>query len=60
MNINVLTESVIFSLSLIDSSRVYVPYPDPPSYSDGYVWPLYLKNRKVIEETVKDIGSVIF
>uniref|UniRef100_A0A8C1SRE6 Nicotinamide riboside kinase 1 n=1 Tax=Cyprinus carpio TaxID=7962 RepID=A0A8C1SRE6_CYPCA len=37
------------------SSRVYVPYPDPPSYSDGYVWPLYLKNRKVIEETVKDI-----
>uniref|UniRef100_A0A8C2F4B6 Nicotinamide riboside kinase 1 n=1 Tax=Cyprinus carpio TaxID=7962 RepID=A0A8C2F4B6_CYPCA len=31
------------------------PYPDPPGYSDRYVWPLYLKNRKVIEETVKDI-----
>uniref|UniRef100_A0A8C1L7W3 Nicotinamide riboside kinase 1 n=1 Tax=Cyprinus carpio TaxID=7962 RepID=A0A8C1L7W3_CYPCA len=30
------------------SSRVYVPYPDPPSYSDGYVWPLYLKNRKAL------------
>ncbi|XP_058626308.1 nicotinamide riboside kinase 1 isoform X2 [Onychostoma macrolepis] len=36
------------------SSRVYVP-PDPPGYFDGYVWPMYLKNRKVMEETVNDI-----
>ncbi|XP_058626310.1 nicotinamide riboside kinase 1 isoform X3 [Onychostoma macrolepis] len=35
-------------------SRVYVP-PDPPGYFDGYVWPMYLKNRKVMEETVNDI-----
>ncbi|XP_026120654.1 nicotinamide riboside kinase 1-like [Carassius auratus] len=35
------------------SSRVYVPYPDPPGYFDGYAW--HLKNRKVIEETVNDI-----
>ncbi len=59
MNINVLTESVTFSLSLIDSSRVYVP-PDPPGYFDGYVWPMYLKNRKAMEETANDIGTVIF
>lgn len=36
------------------SSRVYVP-PDPPGYFDGYVWPMYLKNRKAMEETVNDI-----
>uniref|UniRef100_A0A8C1XAT0 Nicotinamide riboside kinase 1 n=1 Tax=Cyprinus carpio TaxID=7962 RepID=A0A8C1XAT0_CYPCA len=36
------------------SSRVYVP-PDPPGYFDGYVWPMYLKNRKVMEETVNDM-----
>ncbi|XP_048050955.1 nicotinamide riboside kinase 1-like [Megalobrama amblycephala] len=36
------------------SSRVYVP-PDPPGYFDGYVWPMYLKNRKAMEEAVNDI-----
>ncbi|XP_048046461.1 nicotinamide riboside kinase 1-like [Megalobrama amblycephala] len=36
------------------SSRVYVP-PDPPGYFDGYVWPMYLKNRKATEEAVNDI-----
>ncbi|KAL1278301.1 hypothetical protein QQF64_024974 [Cirrhinus molitorella] len=36
------------------SSRVYVP-PDPPGYFDGYVWPMYLKNRRAMEETVNDI-----
>ncbi|XP_067221214.1 nicotinamide riboside kinase 1-like [Chanodichthys erythropterus] len=36
------------------SSRVYVP-PDPPGYLDGYVWPMYLKNRKAMEEAVNDI-----
>lgn len=36
------------------SSRVYVP-PDPPGYLDSYVWPMYLKNRKTMEETVDDI-----
>lgn len=34
--------------------------PDPPGYFDGYVWPMYLKNRKVMEETVNDMGTVIF
>ncbi|XP_065132056.1 nicotinamide riboside kinase 1 isoform X1 [Paramisgurnus dabryanus] len=36
------------------SSRVYVP-PDPPDYFDGHVWPMYLKNRKEMEEAVNDI-----
>ncbi|XP_043091828.1 nicotinamide riboside kinase 1-like [Puntigrus tetrazona] len=36
------------------SSRVYVP-PDPPGYFDGYVWPMYLKNKKTMEEAVNDI-----
>ncbi|TRZ00110.1 hypothetical protein DNTS_020302 [Danionella cerebrum] len=36
------------------SSRVYVP-PDPPGYFDGYVWPMYLKNRKVMEETLQEM-----
>ncbi|XP_073670098.1 nicotinamide riboside kinase 1 isoform X3 [Paramisgurnus dabryanus] len=35
-------------------SRVYVP-PDPPDYFDGHVWPMYLKNRKEMEEAVNDI-----
>ncbi|KAI1900467.1 hypothetical protein AGOR_G00050240 [Albula goreensis] len=35
-------------------SRVYVP-PDPPGYFDGHVWPMYLKNRKEMEETVNDL-----
>lgn len=36
------------------SSRVYSP-PDPPGYFDGYVWPMYLKNRKEMEAMVYDI-----
>ncbi|KAI2666202.1 Nicotinamide riboside kinase 1 [Labeo rohita] len=36
------------------SSRVYVP-PDAPGYFDGHVWPMYLKYRKEMEETVNDI-----
>ncbi|XP_051988367.1 nicotinamide riboside kinase 1-like [Xyrauchen texanus] len=36
------------------SSRVYVP-PDPPGYFEGHVWPMYLKNRKEMEETVNGI-----
>ncbi len=51
--------SLTISISLINSSRVYVP-PDPPGYFDGYVWPMYLKNRKAMEETANDIGTVIF
>ncbi|KAG7481269.1 hypothetical protein MATL_G00064620 [Megalops atlanticus] len=35
-------------------SRVYVP-PDPPGYFDGHVWPMYLKNRKEMEEMVSDL-----
>ncbi|KAL7861166.1 hypothetical protein AOLI_G00175150 [Acnodon oligacanthus] len=36
------------------SSRVYVP-PDPMGYFDGHVWPMYLKNRKEIENMVQDL-----
>lgn len=36
------------------SSRVYTP-PDPPGYFDGHVWPMYLKNRKEMEEMVTDL-----
>ncbi|XP_028658193.1 nicotinamide riboside kinase 1-like isoform X2 [Erpetoichthys calabaricus] len=36
------------------STRVYVP-PDPPGYFDGHVWPMYLKNRKEMEDNVSDI-----
>ncbi|XP_034090910.1 nicotinamide riboside kinase 1 isoform X2 [Gymnodraco acuticeps] len=36
------------------SSRVYTP-PDPPGYFDGYVWPLYLKNRLQMESMVSGI-----
>ncbi|XP_049324229.1 nicotinamide riboside kinase 1-like [Astyanax mexicanus] len=36
------------------SSRVYVP-PDPVGYFDGHVWPMYLKNRKEMEDTVQDL-----
>ncbi|XP_062400095.1 nicotinamide riboside kinase 1-like isoform X2 [Sardina pilchardus] len=36
------------------SSRVYNP-PDPPGYFDGHVWPMYLKNRKEMEEVVTDL-----
>ena len=43
-------------LSLVDSSRVYTP-PDPPGYFDGYVWPMYLKNRQEMESTVSGISE---
>ncbi|XP_072441181.1 nicotinamide riboside kinase 1-like [Chiloscyllium punctatum] len=34
--------------------RIYDP-PDPPGNFDGHVWPMYLKNRKEMEEKVSDI-----
>ncbi|XP_015232591.1 PREDICTED: nicotinamide riboside kinase 1-like [Cyprinodon variegatus] len=36
------------------SSRVYSP-PDPPGYFDGYVWPMYLRNRREMEEITSEI-----
>ncbi|XP_058491154.1 nicotinamide riboside kinase 1 isoform X1 [Solea solea] len=36
------------------SVRVYKP-PDPSGYFDGYVWPMYLKNRQEMDITVSDI-----
>ncbi|XP_062273355.1 nicotinamide riboside kinase 1 isoform X4 [Scomber scombrus] len=36
------------------SSRVYTP-PDPSGYFDGYVWPMYLKNREVMQSMVSGI-----
>ncbi|XP_061623702.1 nicotinamide riboside kinase 1 isoform X2 [Phyllopteryx taeniolatus] len=36
------------------SLRVYKP-PDPPGYFDGHVWPMYLKNRQKMENTVVGI-----
>ncbi|XP_038560255.1 nicotinamide riboside kinase 1 [Micropterus salmoides] len=36
------------------SSRVYTP-PDPPGYFDGYVWPMYLKNRQKMMNMVSGI-----
>ncbi|XP_033947469.1 nicotinamide riboside kinase 1 [Pseudochaenichthys georgianus] len=36
------------------SSRVYKP-PDPPGYFDGFVWPMYLKNRLQMESMVSGI-----
>ncbi|XP_026864902.2 nicotinamide riboside kinase 1 isoform X1 [Electrophorus electricus] len=38
------------------SSRVYMPQ-DPIGYFDGHVWPMYLKNRKKMEDMVHDIVS---
>ncbi|XP_018615609.1 nicotinamide riboside kinase 1 isoform X2 [Scleropages formosus] len=35
-------------------SRTYNP-PDPSGYFDGHVWPMYLKNRKEMEDTVSDL-----
>uniref|UniRef100_A0A3Q4HBE2 Nicotinamide riboside kinase 1 n=1 Tax=Neolamprologus brichardi TaxID=32507 RepID=A0A3Q4HBE2_NEOBR len=35
------------------SLRVYTP-PDPPGYFDGYVWPMYLKNREEIESDTSE------
>ncbi|KAI4888062.1 hypothetical protein NFI96_028154 [Prochilodus magdalenae] len=53
-------ESGVFSL-LVEGflifnygSRVYKP-PDPVGYFDGHVWPMYLKNRKEMEEAVQDL-----
>ncbi|XP_069786818.1 nicotinamide riboside kinase 1-like isoform X2 [Narcine bancroftii] len=34
--------------------RTYDP-PDPPGYFDGHVWPMYLRNRKEMEENVANI-----
>ncbi|XP_023814087.1 nicotinamide riboside kinase 1 isoform X3 [Oryzias latipes] len=36
------------------SFRVYTP-PDPPGYFDGYVWPMYLKNRQDMEALTSEI-----
>uniref|UniRef100_A0A3Q2PWQ0 Nicotinamide riboside kinase 1 n=1 Tax=Fundulus heteroclitus TaxID=8078 RepID=A0A3Q2PWQ0_FUNHE len=36
------------------SSRVYSP-PDPPGYFDGYVWPMYLKNREEMKSSTSEI-----
>ncbi|XP_072561505.1 nicotinamide riboside kinase 1-like isoform X1 [Paramormyrops kingsleyae] len=36
------------------SLRTYNP-PDPCGYFDGHVWPMYLKNRNEIEDTVSDL-----
>ncbi|KAF6730070.1 Nicotinamide riboside kinase 1 [Oryzias melastigma] len=36
------------------SFRVYTP-PDPPGYFDGYVWPMYLKNRQEMEALTSEI-----
>lgn len=41
---------------LIDSWRVYKP-PDPPGYFDGHVWPMYLKNRREMEDVQPGIGE---
>ena len=35
---------------------MYTP-PDPPGYFDGYVWPMYLKNRREMESMVSGIGE---
>lgn len=34
--------------------RTYEP-PDPPGYFDGHVWPMYLKNKKEMEEIADNI-----
>ncbi|XP_044515481.1 nicotinamide riboside kinase 1 isoform X1 [Gracilinanus agilis] len=36
------------------STRVYEP-PDPPGYFDSYVWPMYLKHKKEIEDITWNI-----
>lgn len=41
---------------MTDSARVYTP-PDPPGYFDGYVWPMYLKNRQEMDSIVSGIGE---
>ncbi|KAM4745955.1 nicotinamide riboside kinase 1 isoform 3-T3 [Anableps anableps] len=44
---------LIFNYSI----RVYSP-PDPPGYFDGYVWPMYLQNRKEMERITSEIDSM--
>lgn len=39
----------LFFFIIIDSLRAYTP-PDPPGYFDGHVWPMYLKNRREMED----------
>ncbi|XP_028822694.1 nicotinamide riboside kinase 1-like isoform X3 [Denticeps clupeoides] len=36
------------------SSRAYDP-PDPPGFFEGYVWPMFLKNRAEMEASVTDL-----
>lgn len=45
-------------LPLIDSLRVYSP-PDPSGYFERHVWPMYLKNRKEMENMVSEIGKYL-
>ncbi|XP_072237049.1 muscle-specific beta 1 integrin binding protein 2 isoform X2 [Leuresthes tenuis] len=35
-------------------SRNYV-VPDPPGLFDGHVWPMYLKHKKIMEDSAVDI-----
>ncbi|XP_068167877.1 nicotinamide riboside kinase 1 isoform X2 [Antennarius striatus] len=39
------------------SSRIYTPV-DPPGYFDGHVWPMYVKNRQVMEES--GVSGIMF
>lgn len=48
------TVSTFFAV--FNSLRVYTP-PDPPGYFDGYVWPMYLKNREEIESDTSEFGK---
>ncbi|XP_006005358.1 nicotinamide riboside kinase 1 [Latimeria chalumnae] len=36
------------------STRIYCP-PDVAGYFDGHVWPMYLKNKKEMEESTHDL-----
>lgn len=49
-------KKVTVLLSVFNSLRVYTP-PDPPDYFDGYVWPMYLKNREEIESDTSEFGK---
>ncbi|XP_061673302.1 nicotinamide riboside kinase 1 isoform X2 [Syngnathoides biaculeatus] len=52
ITLNILTHGRC--LCATNSSRVYKP-PDPPGYFDGHVWPMYLKNRRQMENAVVGI-----
>lgn len=39
------------------STRQYT-VPDPPGLFDGHVWPMYLKHRKIMEESGLNIGML--